>query len=79
MAAAVLTPRVRLATVCDRARESRTEAGVYHPRGVRQRIAAPAFPFSRVRLWLFLVLSSPRHMPARVHMVAARRNMVPAP
>ncbi len=29
-------------------------------RGVRQRIAAPAFPFSPVRLQLFLVLSSPR-------------------
>src|SRR5947209_17776411 len=60
MAAAVLTPRVRLATVCDRAWESPTEAGVYHLRGVRQRIAAPAFPFAPNRLWLFLVLSSPR-------------------
>ncbi len=60
MPAAVLTPRVRLATVCDRARESPTEPGVYHLRGVRQRIAAPAFPFSPIRLWLFLVLSSPR-------------------
>jgi hypothetical protein len=60
MAAAVLTPRVRLATVCDRARESPAEAGVYHLRGVRQRIAAQTFPFSPVRLWLFLVLSSPR-------------------
>jgi hypothetical protein len=38
MAAAVLTPRVRLMTVCDRVRESATEAGVYHLRGVRQRI-----------------------------------------
>lgn len=60
MAATAITPRVRIATVCDRARESRAEAGVYHLRGVRQRIAAPAFPFVAVRLWLFLVLSSPR-------------------
>lgn len=60
MAASALIPRVRLATVCDRARESPTEAGVYHLRGVRQRIMAPAFPFSPYRLWLFLVLSSPR-------------------
>jgi hypothetical protein len=60
MAAAALTPRVRLATVCNRVRESLTEAGVYHLRGVRQRIAAPAFPFAAFRLWLFLVLSSPR-------------------
>src|SRR5438552_18929106 len=60
MAAAALTPRVRLATVCDRVRESLTEAGVYHLRGVRQQIVAPAFPFAASRLWLFLVLSSPR-------------------
>lgn len=60
MAAAALSPRVRLATVCDHVRESRTEAGVYHLRGVRQRIVAPALPFAASRLWLFLVLSSPR-------------------
>ena len=60
MAAAALTPRVRLATVCDRVRESLTEAGVYHLRGVRQSITAPGFPFAASRLWLFLVLSSHR-------------------
>src|SRR5438270_3598966 len=60
MAAAGLTPRVRLVTVCDRVRESRTEPGVYHLRGVRQRIVASVFPFAASRLWLFLVLSSPR-------------------
>jgi hypothetical protein len=60
MAAAALTPRVRLATVCDRVRESPTEVGVYHLRGVRQRIMAPAIPFAAGRLWLFLVLSSHR-------------------
>ena len=60
MAAAVLTPRVRLMTVCDRVRESNTEAGVYHLRGVRQWIVARAFPFVAFRLWVFLVLSSHR-------------------
>lgn len=60
MAAAVLAPRVRLAAVCDRVRESPKEASVYHLRGVRQNIAAPAFPFTASRLWLFLVLSSHR-------------------
>ncbi len=60
MVAAALTPRVRLVTVCDRVRESLTEAGVYHLRGVRQRITAPGFPFAASRLWLFLVLSSYR-------------------
>jgi hypothetical protein len=33
---------------------------VYHVRGVRQGITAPAFPFAASRLWLFLVLSSHR-------------------
>jgi hypothetical protein len=33
---------------------------VYHLRGVRQSIAAPAFPVAVSRLWLFLVLSSHR-------------------
>lgn len=60
MAAAALTPRVRLMAVCDRVRESTTEAGVYHLRGLRQGIAAQAFPFVASGLWLFLVLSSPR-------------------
>jgi hypothetical protein len=57
---AALTPRVRLMTVCDRVRESPTEAGVYHLRGVRQRSVALAFPFVASRFRLFLVLSSPR-------------------
>ncbi len=60
MVAAVLTPRVRLLTICDRVRESNTEAGVYHLRGVRQSIAVQAFPFVASRLWVFLVLSSHR-------------------
>jgi hypothetical protein len=71
MAAPVLIPRVRLVTVCNRVRESQTEAGVYHLRGVRQRIVAPAFPFVASRLWLFLVLSShrPGTYPAYVRVI----------
>ena len=60
MAAAVLTPRIRLLTVCERVRESNTEAGVYHLRGVRQQIVAQTLSFLTFRLWLFLVLSSHR-------------------
>src|SRR4029079_12733553 len=60
MAAASVTPRVRLMAVCDRVRESNLEAGVYHVKGLRQRTAAPAFPFAPSRLWLLLVFSSPR-------------------
>jgi hypothetical protein len=46
--------------ICDRVRESRTEAGVFDLKGVRQELFADAFPFVPPRLWLFLVLSSPR-------------------
>src|SRR5260370_31519372 len=60
MAAAALTPRVRIMAVCDRVRESTTEAGVFDLKGVRQEITANGFPFVPSRLWLFLVLSSPR-------------------
>ena len=60
MAAAVLTPRVRLMTVCDGGRESKAEAGVFHVKGLRQRIVAQGFPFVPARLRLFLVFSSVR-------------------
>ena len=60
MVAAALTTRVRLMAVCDGVRESKTEAGVYHLKGVRQGVSANTFPFVPVRLWLFLVLSSLR-------------------
>lgn len=60
MVAALLTPRVRLMTVCDRARESVTEPGVYNLRGVRQRLMTHAFPFVTRRLFVFMILSSHR-------------------
>jgi hypothetical protein len=60
MAAAVLTPRIRLMTICNGVRESTTEAGVFHVKGLRQRIVAQGFPFAPARLWLFLVFSSTR-------------------
>ncbi len=46
--------------ICDGVRESKREADVFHVKGVRQAITADAFPFIPARLWLFLVLSSPR-------------------
>ena len=60
MVSAAVTPRVRIMPICDRVRESRTEAGVFDLKGVRQQLLADAFPFVPSRLWLFLVLSSPR-------------------
>jgi hypothetical protein len=74
--AAALTPRVRLATVCDRVRESITEAGVYHLRGVRQQTVATIFPFAASRLWLFLMLSSPRPgiYPSYVRVIEAETD-----
>lgn len=78
MAAASLTPRVRLMAVCDGVRESRMEAGVFHLKGVRQWIVANAFPFVPSRLWLFLVLSSPRsgEYPAHVRVVSDNSDKV---
>jgi hypothetical protein len=53
MAAAALTPRVRMMAICERVRESKIEAGVFDLKGVRQAIMAHAFPFVPGRLWLF--------------------------
>jgi hypothetical protein len=61
MAAAALTPRVRMMTLCDGVRESKTEAGVFHLKGSRQGISAGSFPFFREPLWIFLLLSSPHN------------------
>jgi hypothetical protein len=60
MAAAALTPRIRLMAICDGVRESNTEPEVFNVKGLRQRIVAQGFPFVPARLWLFLVFSSPR-------------------
>jgi hypothetical protein len=60
MALAALTPRVRIMALCDGVRESKTEAGVFHLKGVRQGMIAATFPFVPSRLSLFVLLSSPR-------------------
>jgi hypothetical protein len=60
MAAAALTPRVRVMVVCDAVRASSLEDGVFDLRGVRDYLRAASFPFRPRRLWLYLVLSSPR-------------------
>ena len=60
MAAAALTPRVRVMVVCDRIRPSRIEDGVFDLRGVRNHVSASSFPFLPRRLWLYLLLSSRR-------------------
>lgn len=46
--------------ICDGVRASKIEADVFHLKGVRQSVTANAFPFVPARLWLFLVISSPR-------------------
>jgi hypothetical protein len=60
MAAAALTPRVRVMVVCDAIKPSRIEADVFDLKGVRGHLTAASFPFVPPRLWLFLLLSSPR-------------------
>src|SRR5215471_8822658 len=56
---AAIAPRVRTLVICDGIRTSRIEENVFHLRGARSHVFAPAFPFRR-RLRLFLILSSPR-------------------
>ena len=76
MAAVALMPRVRIMAICDGVRESKIEAGVFNLKGVRQGITADAFPFTPSRLWLFLLLSSPRPgvFPGYVRVVNSRRT-----
>src|SRR5437667_48827 len=71
MAAAAITPRVRIMAICDGVRESRIEAGVFHLKGVRQGITAEVFPFKPSKLSLFLLLSSPQvgEFPGHVRIV----------
>src|SRR5437762_1006743 len=57
--AAALTPRVRIMVICDSVGKCKTEAGVFHLKGVRQAVTARAFPFAP-SLWVFLLLSSHR-------------------
>ena len=59
MAAAALTPRVRIMVVCDDVIPSEIETGVFTLEGVRQHLSAESFPSVR-ELSVFLLLSSPR-------------------
>jgi hypothetical protein len=58
--AAALTPRVRVMVACDAIKASPIEDGVFNLRGARNHLSAVSFPFRPGRLWLYLVLSSPR-------------------
>src|SRR5262245_57829273 len=60
MSAIALLPRVRMMAICDGVKESKIETGVFHLKGVRQKIVGDALPFVPRRLWLFLVLTCPR-------------------
>lgn len=73
---AALTPRVRMMVICDGVRESKSEEGVYHIKGLRQSLAAPTFPFTPKRFWTFLLLSSPRggEYPCYVRIVNQRTD-----
>jgi hypothetical protein len=78
MASAALTPRVRAALVCEGIKPSKLEDGVFDLKGVRYAVRAPAFPFVPSRLWVFLVLSSPRkgRFPGTVRIVHDRTDRV---
>jgi hypothetical protein len=78
MAVTALTPRVRIMAICDGIRESKTETDVFHLKGVRQGIMADAFPFIPARLWVFVLLSSPRggEFPAYIAVVNDWTNKI---
>jgi hypothetical protein len=78
MASAALAPRVRTAVVCERIKPSQIEYDVFDLKGVRYAISARQFPFKPARLWLFLVLSSPRtgRFPGTVQIVHDRTERV---
>lgn len=59
MAAAALTPRVRIMVVCDDVTASNTEDGVFTLEGVRQRIYAPSLPCQK-DLHVYLLVACPR-------------------
>jgi hypothetical protein len=76
--AAALTPRVRTAIVCERIKPSQIEDDVFDLKGVRYAMTAGGFPFAPARLWLLLVLSSPRkgRFPGNVKIVHDRTDKV---
>lgn len=59
MAAAALTPRVRMMAICDEVTASDLESGVYTLEGVRHGVVADVLPYRR-DLHVLLVLSYPR-------------------
>jgi hypothetical protein len=64
--------------ICQAIRPDKTEADVFDLKGVRQSITAPVLPFMPSRLWLFLLLSSPRagDFPAYVRVVNDKDDRV---
>jgi len=77
-AAVALTPRVRIMVICDEARKSKKEPGVFHLKGVRQTITADWLPWRPSQLCLFLLLSHPRPgtFPGYVHVINERTDRV---
>src|SRR5262249_35422097 len=70
--------RVRAALACEGVKPSEVEDGVFNLKGVRYAVSAPGFPFRPSRLWLFLLLSSPRkgRFPGTVQVIHDRTDRV---
>ncbi len=78
MSAAALSPRVRIMVICEGVKQSQIEDRVFDLKGVRYSVRATSFPFRPSRLWLFLVLSSPRagRFPGSVQIVDEQTDRV---
>jgi len=64
--------------VCERIKSSTIEDGVFDLKGVRYGMRASSFPCMPSRLWLFLILSSPRkgRFPGTVQIVQNQTDRV---
>ena len=75
MAAAALTPRVRIMAICDGVRKSKTEDGVFHLKGVRQKMTADAFPFApSLSVFLLLASARPGEFPGSIRVIHDRTD-----
>ncbi len=75
---AALAPRVRTLLACEGVKFSKIEEHVFNLTGVRYWVRAGTFPFVPSRLWLFLLLSSPRkgRFPGHIRIVNDRTDRV---
>jgi hypothetical protein len=76
MSSAALTPRVRVMLACEKILARGFTDDVFDLKGIHYALRTLRFPFVATRLWLFLVLSSPRpgRFPGTVRVIHDRSD-----